>query len=147
MERKELAILIEKLITEIEKLVPSYLANPINANISKGNPALCIIDPDGNVRGKLFGTDKNKQREFFRVAWIKASQVHITGMKTGEFEKLVFTNQVDENKFGISKPDLIGWEGGQPIKVDDQTTLAVGFSGFQGMHDLEIVVKAFEQIT
>jgi len=36
---------------------------------------------------------------------------------------------------------FIGWDGGQPITVDNETVLSVGFSGFQGVHDLEIVVK------
>lgn len=146
MEHKELTLLIEKLFSAIEKRIPIYMSNPNDKNISKGNVAVCVIDRDGNVYGKLYGTDKILQRNFFRVAWIKASQVWITGLKTGEFEKLVFTKQIDEGKFGISMPDFIGWDGGQPITIDNETVLSVGFSGFQGVHDLEIVVKAFEDL-
>ena len=146
MDYKEINQLIEKLFSAIEKRIPSYLSNPIDMNISKGNSAVCIIDRDGNVYGKLYGTDKIAQRNFFRIAWIKASQVWITGIKTGEFEKQVYAGQLDERKFGISKPDFIGWDGGQPITIDGETILSIGFSGFQGVHDLEIVVKAFEDI-
>jgi uncharacterized protein GlcG (DUF336 family) len=146
MNHKELALLIEKLFSAIEKRIPSYMSNPINMNISKGNVAACIIDCEGNVYGKLYGNDKIIQRNSFRIAWIKASQVWITGLKTSEFERLAFTNQIDEEKFGISRPDYIGWEGGQPITIDKETLLSVGFSGFQGVHDLEIVVKALEDI-
>jgi glc operon protein GlcG len=146
MNHKELTQLVEKLFSAIEKRIPDYLSDPIDMNIAKGNVAVCIIDRDGNLYGKLFGTDKILQRNFFKVAWIKASQVWITGLKTGEFETLVYAKKIDERKFGISKPDFIGWDGGQPITVDNETVLSVGFSGFQGVHDLEIVVKAFEDI-
>jgi hypothetical protein len=36
---------------------------------------------------------QNKIRESFRVAWTKASQVWITGMKTGEYEKKIFNSE------------------------------------------------------
>ena len=146
MNHKELTLLVNEFLSAIEKRIPVYLLNPIDANISKGNVAVCVIDRDGNISGKMFGTDKIMQRNFFKNAWTKASQVWITGMKTGEFERLVFTKQIDERKFGISMPDFIGWDGGQPITVDNETVLSIGFSGFQGAHDLEVVVKAFEDI-
>jgi uncharacterized protein GlcG (DUF336 family) len=90
----------------------------------------------------MFGTDKIRQRNSFRIAWTKASQVWITGIKTGEYERMVFTGQIDDRPFGIIRPDFIGWEGGQPIAVDGNTRLSVGFSGFRGATDLEIVQKA-----
>jgi glc operon protein GlcG len=95
----------------------------------------------------MFGTDKIRQRTSFRIAWTKASQVWITGYKTGEFEKLVYAGKVDEHKYGINKPDFIGWEGGQPIVVDAQIKLSAGFSGFRGTSDLEIVQKAITDVT
>ena len=70
----------------------------------------------------------------------------ITGLKTGEYEKLVFTGKIDEHQFGIIRPDFIGWEGGQPIAVDGQTRLSIGFSGFRGTSDLEIVQKAVADV-
>ena len=63
-------------------------------------------------------------------------------MKTGEYERKVFNNEVDEYQYGIQRPDFIGWIGGQPIILKDGTTLSVGFSGFRGTSDLEIVQKA-----
>jgi glc operon protein GlcG len=77
---------------------------------------------------------------------MKASQVWITGMKTGEFEKKVFNNELNEKTFGIRRPDFIGWEGGQPVKLADGTILSIGVSGFRSISDLEIVVKAINSI-
>jgi glc operon protein GlcG len=133
---------IEKIISTIESLIPEYMQNPADSGISNGNVALCIIAEDGQVLGKLFGKDKIRSRYSFKIAWTKASQVWITGTKTGEYEKLVFTKQIDEYKFGISRPDFIGWEGGQPVTLNDGTKLSIGFSGFRGISDLEIVTKA-----
>jgi glc operon protein GlcG len=79
------------------------------------------------------------------VAWTKASQVWITGLKTGEYEKLAFAGQINEDDYGIIRPDYIGWEGGQPLTLSDGTKLSVGFSGFRGVSDLEIVVKAIKK--
>ena len=95
--------------------------------------SVCIIDDQGVVYGKMFGSNKVRGRESFRVAWTKASQVFITRLSTGHFEKLAFNNEIDENKFGIERPDWIGWEGGQLITTTDGTELAVGFSGFRGV--------------
>jgi glc operon protein GlcG len=80
------------------------------------------------------------------VAWIKASQVWLTGMKTGEYEKKVYSGELSEGIVGISKPDLIGWEGGQPVVLKEGSKLFIGFSGFRGVTDLEIVLKAVEQL-
>jgi glc operon protein GlcG len=133
---------IIKLIAAAEKLIPEYLANPEDAAISGGGSAICIIDEDNNVFGKLFGTDKIRCRQCYKIAWIKASQVWITGYKTGEFEKLAYSGQIDEKQFGIIRPDYLGWEGGQPVSLKDGTKLSIGFSGFRGTSDLEIVVRA-----
>lgn len=133
---------IKKLMTAIEHLVPEYIANPDDRNISGGNWAYCIIDEENNVYGKVFGVTKVQGRQSFKIAWIKASQVWITGYKTGEFEKLAYSGQIDESQFGISRPDYLGWEGGQPVTLKNGTKLAVGFSGFRGTSDLEIVVRA-----
>ena len=139
MEHKELTLLIEKLFSAIEKRIPIYMSNPNDKNISKGNPAVCVIDRDGNVYGKLYGTDKILQRNFFKIAWIKASQVWITGLKTGEFEKLVFTKQIDEGKFGISMPDYVGWDGGQPITIDNETVYRSGSADFRELMILKLL--------
>jgi glc operon protein GlcG len=140
--KKEHQEIISQLIAEIEKLIPVYMQNEEDRSKANGNVALCIIDNEGFVMGKVFGNDKIRGREAFRVAWTKASQVSITGMRTGEFEKRVFNNEIDEATHGIRKPDYIGWLGGQPVTLKDGTIFSVGFSGFRGVTDLEIVTKA-----
>jgi uncharacterized protein GlcG (DUF336 family) len=146
MEHTEIVAFIEKLISNIEELIPVYMANPIDMSISKGVVSVCIIGEDGQIYGKVFGTDKIRGKDSFKIAWTKASQVWITGYKTNVFEKLVFSDQLDHSQFGINMPDMIGWEGGQPVSLADGTKLSVGFSGFRGTSDLEIVVKALEKV-
>jgi len=122
------------------------MQDPIDSKISDGNVAVCIVDEQGNVYGKLFGSDKIRSRQTYKNAWTKASQVWITGTATGEYEKKVFNGEIDDRIYGISKPDLIGWEGGQPITLKDGTKLSIGFSGFRGFIDIEIVKKAVEMV-
>ncbi len=142
MSEKEMQPVISKLFDAIEKLIPQYMEDPADKIISNGNVAACIIDEQGLVHGRMFGTNKARLRQSYKVAWTKASQVWLTGIKTGEYERLVFTKQVGENANGIEAPDLIGWEGGQPLTMKNGTKLSVGFSGFRGITDLEIMVKA-----
>ncbi len=144
MQPEELSDFISRLFVEIEKRIPGYLQNPEDERIANGNCAACIIDADGNVWGKLYGTYRIRAREAYRVAWTKASQVLITGLKTGEFEKKYFAGEVED--FGIEAPDFIGWEGGQRLVLRDGTQLSVGFSGIRGIYDLEIMVKAKEAV-
>jgi glc operon protein GlcG len=144
MPSTELTTLIHHLFAEVEKLLPSYLQNHEDERIANGNCAACVIDEEGMVYGRLYGTYNIRARESFRVAWTKASQVWITGMKTGEYEKKFFNNEVAA--CGIEVPDLIGWEGGQPLTLKDGRKLFVGFSGIRGIYDLEIMVKALEKV-
>ncbi|MBK8807323.1 MAG: hypothetical protein IPO21_12045 [Bacteroidales bacterium] len=137
--------IISQLIKKIDLLVPQYMNNQEDFAISKGVAALCIIDSEGLIYGKVYGEDKIRCRESYRIAWIKASQVWITGYKTNEYEKLVFAEKVNSYQFGINMPDFIGWEGGQPINLQNMK-LSVGFSGFRGTSDLEIVSKAVSEI-
>ncbi len=146
MEQKKIAEFIENLVNAVEKRLPEYLADEEDRGKNDGNSALCIIDASGGVHGKLFGSNKIRQRNSFRIAWTKASQVWITGMKTGEFETLVYSGKLDDNQFGIIRPDFIGWEGGQPVRLDAHTTISVGFSGFRGTSDLAIVQKAVADV-
>ena len=143
---KDLKTSIDKILDGIANLVPVYLENEEERIKANGNVAVCLIDDEGNIYGKIFGTDKGRGRESFRVAWIKASQVWITGVRTGEFERKVFNKEIMEEEFGIRKPDYIGWEGGQPITIGDGIVLSVGVSGLRGVSDLEIVVKASNNI-
>ena len=139
-------LLLEELLAHIEALVPVYMTIPEDYAKSKGVASVCIITEDGSIYGKIFGTDKLRGRDSYRIAWTKASQVWITGYKTNEYERMIFTDQMDYHTFGISLPDLVGYEGGQPITLPDGTKLAVGFSGFRGTSDLEIVRKAMEKV-
>ncbi|PKB17490.1 hypothetical protein [Flavobacterium sp. 5] len=146
MENLTLDVQIEVALSKIEGLITEYMLVEEDLRISNGNVAICIITPDGNIYGKMYGNDKPRLRNSYRIAWTKASQVWLTGIKTGDYEKLVFNNVVDENSHGIEAPDLIGWQGGQPIFLKDDTCLSIGFSGFRGVTDLDIVTRAFENL-
>lgn len=139
-------IQIDQLLANIEALVPDYMAIPEDYSKSKGVASVCIISEDGSIYGKVFGTDKLRRKDSFRIAWAKASQVWITGYKTNKYERLVFSDQIDYHTFGISLPDLVGYEGGQPVALPDGTKLSIGFSGFRGVSDLEIVQNALEKV-
>ena len=145
MENQKLEALVFKMFAEIENLIPVYMQSPVDKNIANGNVAVCIISENGLVFGKMFGQDKPRLRQSYKVAWTKASQVWLTGVKTGEYEKMVFNQLVEENGNGIEAPDLIGWQGGQPLTLPDGSKLSVGFSGFRGVVDLEIMEKALEK--
>lgn len=133
---------INSFIAQCETLVAEY--NQVEADFVKcdGNVAVCIIDADGNIYGKVFGNDKIKSRETFETAWRKASQVHITGIKTGDYEKLVFNEEINDKQFGIKRCDLIGFKGGIPLVLPDGTAFSVGFSGFRGITDVELIERA-----
>jgi uncharacterized protein GlcG (DUF336 family) len=147
MASADLTQTINNIIIECEKLIPEYKDVQEDWRIANGNCAICLIDSEGMIYGKMYGTNVIRAREAFRVAWTKASQVHITGYKTGEFEKLAFNKEIDEKSFGIERPDYIGWVGGQPLTLQNGTRLSVGFSGFRGVTDLEIVLRALETIS
>ena len=129
MTNEELQPLINKIFESISAQIPSYKNSEADWNISQGNTAVCIIDDSGNVYGKIWGNDKLKGRKFFDIAYRKASQVWITGYKTGEYEKLVSSDKLNYRDFGIELPDLMGWQGGQPIQLDSETRISCGFSG------------------
>lgn len=141
---------IEKIVNgifvEIEISLNQFKNSPDDWNISEGNVAICVITKDGKIFGKLYGNDKLRQRQFYSVAWKKASQVWITGHKTGDYEKIVYGGEMDPEDSLISLPDLIGWVGGQPITIDDSTELAIGFSGFRGFNDIKIVQDAVKKV-
>ena len=145
MDNQDLTAIIGKMFAEMENLIPVYMQNHEDKDIAGGNVAVCVIDENGLVYGRMFGTNKPRLRQSYRVAWTKASQVWLTGVKTGEYEKMVFNQLVEENGNGIEAPDLIGWQGGQPLTLPDGQKLAVGFSGFRGVVDLAIVVKALDK--
>lgn len=145
MTNEELQRIVSKMIESMTAQVPTYKNSAPDWSISEGNVAVCIIDDAGNIYGKIWGNDKLRGRKFYDVAYRKASQVWITGYKTGEFERLVFTDKLNYRDFGIELPDLMGWQGGQPIQLDADTRISCGFSGFKGVNDLAIVQKAAEE--
>jgi uncharacterized protein GlcG (DUF336 family) len=146
MDATQLTNTIEQILQAARKLLPNYLANPVDRAISDGNVSICIVDENGQVYGEMWGDDKVKQRNTFQTAWRKASQVWITGVATGKFEELVYTNQIDWFRYGIMKPDLIGWEGGWPVTITGEIRLAVAVSGMRGEKDTELVVEAVAAI-
>lgn len=145
MTNEKLQQVIKKMFESISAQIPTYKNSEPDWSISAGNVAVCIIDDNGNIYGKIWGNDKLKGRRYYDVAYRKASQVWITGYKTGEYEKLVFTDQINYRDFGIDLPDLMGWQGGQPIQLDAETRISCGFSGFKGVNDLGIVKKAADE--
>ena len=145
MTNEKLQQIINKMFESMSAQIPTYKTSEIDWSISAGNVAVCIIDDAGNIYGKIWGNDKLRGRKFYDVAYRKASQVWITGYKTGEYEKLVFTDQLNYRDFGIELPDLMGWQGGQPIQLDAETRISCGFSGFKGVNDLGIVKRAADE--
>lgn len=146
MKTTTLEKIINSIFETLEEEISGYQNSPEDWNISDGNVAICIVTEDGKVYGKLFGADKLKQRQFFNVAWKKASQVWITGHNTGDYEKIVFGGNMDPEDSPIELPDLIGWIGGQLIQLDFSTKVAVGFSGFRGFNDIGIVQRAVDKV-
>jgi uncharacterized protein GlcG (DUF336 family) len=145
MTNQKLQQVINRMFESISVQILTYKDSAADWNISDGNVAVCIIDDEGNIYGKIWGDDKLRGRRYYDVAYRKASQVWITGYKTGEFERLVFTDKLNYKDFGIELPDLMGWEGGQPILLDAETRISCGFSGFRGVNDLLIVKNAAEE--
>ncbi len=146
MDTTQLEKIINSIFEVLEAEISGFRSSPEDWRISDGNVAICIITEDGKIYGKLFGNNKLKQRKFFSIAWKKASQVWITGHKTGDYEKIVFGGEMNPEDSPIELPDLIGWVGGQPIQIDGDTRLSIGFSGFRGFNDIEIVQKAIQKV-
>lgn len=139
-------MIISKIMEWVDANISTYLNNPEDYSISDGHVALCIVEKDGTVHGKMYGDDMNRKRNSFNYAWKKASQVWITGINTGEFERQVFSNEINEYQFGINRPDFVGWIGGQPIILDNGEMLAVAFSGFRGETDIQLIEDALKAI-
>lgn len=146
MTNETLQQIINKILENISAQIPTYKTSEADWNISAGNVAVCMIDDKGNIYGRIWGNEKLKGRKFFDAAYRKASQVWITGYKTNEYERLVFTDKINYRDHGIELPDLMGWEGGQPVQLDAETPICCGFSGFKGVNDLAIVKKAAEEV-
>src|SRR3954452_22162007 len=132
---------VQRILDAVRALLPEFLADPVDRNMSGGNVSVCIVDAGGQVHGQMFGDDPIRKRGTFQTAWRKASQAQITGYATGTFEELVYGKKLDEHPFGISKPDFIGWPGGHPFDIGG-VRVAVAVSGMRGEKDTELVQRA-----
>ena len=108
--------LAQQLVDAVTQLVPKYLEDPIDYEMSKGSAALAVIDASGRIHGQIYGGHSAKSRWYFGIANRKVLQVWSTGYATGRFEELVFAGQLDDAPFGIERPDFIGWQGGVPLR-------------------------------
>ena len=131
---------------EIEKLIPACMENPADRDNSHGNVTLHIIAENGQFFGRMFETDRLRQRATSRIAWQKCTQVWLTNIATGRYEELVYGKKIDPAQFGIAHPDFIGWDGGLPVKLADGTRLAVAMSGFTGETDCSIIRQAVARV-
>ena len=130
------------LTAEVIRLYPEYARNPEDIQWNKGNGVFLCIEAEGSIGGHIFGDDKEIQHKCYEIAVRKVLQVWRTGYHTGRFEELVYAGKLDEGKFGVQKPTLIGWEGGVPLRTPDGLLLAAAFSGFRGIMDIEIIERA-----
>ena len=67
-------------------------------------------------------------------------------LSTGRFEELVYAGKLDEGKFGVNRPDFIGWQGGVPLLTLEGKLIAAAFSGIRGINDIAIVERAAEAV-
>jgi hypothetical protein len=101
--KNKLQLMIDNIIGKLDGLIPEYSANPADA-FAGGNVAVCIIDEEGNMYGKIWGNNKVRGRQFARLAWVKATQVWIAGMKTGKYEKRLFNGEFEEKNMASKSP-------------------------------------------
>lgn len=146
MSPAEISQNAELLIAGIERLIPEYMQKPVDRDNSNGNVTVFIVAETGQFFGRMFGSDRLKQRGTCRIAWQKATQVWLTNMATGRYEEAVYSKRVDPSRFGINHPDFIGWDGGLPVVLVDGTRLSVAMSGFTGESDCEIIRRAAAEI-
>ena len=90
MNAAEITAAATQLIAEVEKLIPACMQNPEDRDNSRGNVTLMIVAQDGQIFGRMFGTDNRTRRGTSRVAWQKATQVWMTAQATGRFEQQVY---------------------------------------------------------
>ena len=147
MNSTEITTVATQLIAEVEQLIPAAMQNLEDRDNSHGNITLLLVAQDGQIFGRMFGTDNRTRRGTSRVAWQKVMQVWMTHQATGQFEKQVYGSaKVDPGQFGLQHPDLIGWEGGLPIVTQDGTKFASAVSGFSGKTDCRIIREAVAKI-
>jgi uncharacterized protein GlcG (DUF336 family) len=146
MTTAEIVATATQLIAEVEKRIPECMKNPEDRDNSQGNVTLMIIAEGGQIFGRMFGENNTRRRGTCRTAWHKSTQVWMTAQATGRFEQQVYGKNVDPGKFGLTHPDLIGWEGGLPVVAKDGTKFAVAMSGFTGVTDCNIIRLAVASV-
>jgi hypothetical protein len=146
MNRIEFQQICNQIADEVERLLPGYLQNPEDAAISRGGSALAMLNVQGDSCGRLFGDKPARQRECAQVAWKKANQVWLTGYATGQFETLAYSGKIDENQFGLSRPEYIGWLGGIEARTSSGERLILAFSGMRGEQDVAILKEAAKNL-
>ena len=65
----------------IEELVPVYISIPEDQAKSKGIASLCMIGEDGQVYGKIFGTDKLRGRDSLKLHGPKPAKYGLPVLK------------------------------------------------------------------
>ncbi len=138
--------LLVALAQEVDRLVPEYLRDPIDFANCQGHGAWAAIGPDGAWCGRGYGPEKERLRGLMVYAQRKASQVWMTSQATGTFEERVYRGEEDEGRYGLMRPDLVGWRGGVPLWTSEGQLVAAAFSGFRGEKDVEIIQRAGEAV-
>ena len=146
MTTNEFQSLCNSIADEVGRLLVEVLKTPEDFKASDGNCALCIMNATGETSMRLFGNNPVRQRQTAFNAHKKALQVWLTGYATGTFETMVYTNQISEKQFGLSRPELIGWLGGVEAKTQIGERLILAFSGVRGEQDVGILQQAAEKL-
>ncbi len=146
MNTLEFQSLCNSIADEVAVLLVEVLKTPEDFQASDGNCALCIMNTTGETTMRLFGNNPVRQRQTAFNAHKKALQVWLTSYATGTFETLIYTNQISERQFGLSRPELIGWLGGVEAKTSNGERLILAFSGVRGEQDVGILMQAAEKL-
>jgi hypothetical protein len=146
MTISEFQTLANSIADEVGRLLPAVLAVPEELQIANGNCVLCVMNAAGDTVTRMYGGNPIRQRQIAQVATKKALQVWLTGYATGAYEKLVYNNDIDPEKFGIPHPEFMGWLGGLEAKTAKGERLILAFSGVRGEQDQGILRRAAENL-
>ena len=90
---------------------------------------------DWKKYGKLFGKDPTGKRYFLISLGTRPVRLGSGDVATGKYEKLVFGRGGEPGRLFPDRTSRVDRLGGG-------TTLAIGFSGFRGFNDIDIVQNA-----
>lgn len=142
MDTDRFQTILSSLAAAIERHIPGFLADPEDLAIAQGNLVFVALDEAGNAFGRYWGSDPVRQRGSANVAWAKANQVKLTRTATGTYERDVWAGRKNWWEFGIPLPELIGWEGGLPARLEDGTFVALALSGLRQDKDCALLARA-----